>query len=68
MNYINMRENMGWKLQNLPLKQDVESKAVLRKVVAARSALAELKGLAPTMPNEVILINTLSASRSKRQQ
>tara|TARA_B100000508_G_scaffold141096_1_gene146838 strand:- start:62968 stop:64047 length:1080 start_codon:yes stop_codon:yes gene_type:complete len=56
---------MGWKLQNLPLKDDVESKAVLRKVAAARSALAELKGIAPTMPNEAILINTLSLQEAK---
>lgn len=56
---------MGWKLENLPLKEDLESKAVLRKVALARSALAELKGIAPTIPNEVILINTLSLQEAK---
>ncbi|MCB0478053.1 MAG: Fic family protein [Crocinitomicaceae bacterium] len=56
---------MSWKLQYLPLHEDVESKTVLRKVAEARSALAELKGVAPSIPNEAILINTLSLQEAK---
>jgi Fic family protein len=43
----------------LPVPFDLETKAVLRKTVAANKALAELKGVARTIPNEHILINTL---------
>ncbi len=43
----------------LPLKQDVESKAVLKKAASARAALAELKGVITSIPNENILIETL---------
>lgn len=46
-------------LSFLPVPSDLETKAVLRKVVAAHRALAELKGMARTIPNELILINTL---------
>ncbi len=43
----------------LPLPVDLETKTILRKAVAAHRALAELKGMARTIPNELILINTL---------
>lgn len=43
----------------LPVPFDLETKTVLRKAVAANRALAELKGVARTIPNELILINTL---------
>jgi Fic family protein len=37
----------------LPPKSDVETKAILKKTIAARSALAELKGLGETLPGYV---------------
>lgn len=43
----------------LPLPYDFETKAILRQVNAANRRLAELKGIALTIPNENILINTL---------
>jgi Fic family protein len=43
----------------LPPVADLESKAVLRKCIAARTALAELKGVAELLPNQGMLINTL---------
>jgi Fic family protein len=43
----------------------METKAILKKVATARSALAELKGAADTIPNEQILINTLSLQEAK---
>ena len=36
----------------LPFKQDVESRAILKKVAKAHQALAELKGVANSIPNE----------------
>lgn len=49
----------------LPIKRDVENKTILKKVAKAHQALAELKGAANTIPNESILINTLSLQEAK---
>lgn len=49
----------------LPFPQDVETKAVLKKVALARTALAELNGVAESIPNEVIILNTLSLQEAK---
>ena len=49
----------------LPLAQDIETKPVLKKLSKAHQALAELKGIAATTPNEAILINTLSLQEAK---
>lgn len=48
-----------YKIPRLPLPYDVETKAVLKQVNAANRRLAELKGIALTIPNENILLNTL---------
>ncbi|WP_452220137.1 Fic family protein [Lacinutrix salivirga] len=52
-------------LENLPLKKEVETKKVLKKLPNARAALAELKGVVATMPNPSILISTLSLQEAK---
>jgi len=49
----------------LPLDWDVETKAVLKSLPSAHAALAELKGIASTMPNQSILINTLGLQEAK---
>lgn len=56
---------MAYKIPMLPFDTDLETKAVLKKVAAARSALAELKGAVTSIPNETILINTLSLQEAK---
>jgi Fic family protein len=43
----------------------IETIKVLRKLTTARAALAELKGVAGTIPNEQILIDTLSLQEAK---
>ncbi len=43
----------------------LESNAVLRKVVSASRCLAELKGATATIPNEAILISTLTLQEAK---
>ncbi len=43
----------------------IETRAVLKKLTATRAALAELKGVADTIPNERILIDTLSLQEAK---
>lgn len=54
-----------YKIQKLPLKQDVETTPVLLALNKASRALAELKGEAKTIPNENILINTLALQEAK---
>lgn len=51
---------MVWKLQQLPYNMDFETIKVLKAVAKAHRALAELKGLAQSIPNQDILINTLT--------
>nr|WP_272887138.1 Fic family protein [Phenylobacterium aquaticum] len=49
----------------MPLSIDLETKPVLKKLASAHRALAELKGVAGLVPNEAILINTLSLQEAK---
>ncbi|MFZ5978000.1 MULTISPECIES: Fic family protein [Hydrotalea] len=56
---------MAYKIPQLPLDFDIETKAILKKTAAARSALAEMKGAAMSIPNESILISTLSLQEAK---
>lgn len=51
---------MSWQPLNLPYKQDFETKAVLKKLLTANKALAELKGVAQSIPQQEILINMLA--------
>jgi Fic family protein len=45
--------------------EKLETKTILRKEAAARQALAELKGFAPTIPNQNVLINTIALQEAK---
>lgn len=56
---------MIWKLIPLPYYVDLESKAILKRLPAAHAALAELKGLIQSIPNEIILLNTLGIQEAK---
>jgi Fic family protein len=56
---------MSYSIPLLPLDIDIESKKVLKKLARAHQALAELKGVAATIPNESILINTLALQEAK---
>lgn len=49
----------------LPLELDLETKIVLKKLPSAHAALAELKGIAATIPSHNILINTLGIQEAK---
>lgn len=49
----------------LPIDVELETKVVLKKLASAHSALAELKGVAGIVPNEGILLNTLSLQEAK---
>ena len=54
-----------WGLTELPLNIDLETKKVLKALPAAHAALAELKGIASTIPDQNILINTLGLQEAK---
>ena len=46
-------------LPELPPTQDIETKRILKKCIAARASLAELYKAAEMLPNQSVLINTL---------
>jgi Fic family protein len=52
-------------LYSFPPDVELETKLVLKAVAKAHRYLAELKGLALSIPNESILINTLSLQEAK---
>jgi Fic family protein len=56
---------MKYKVPLLPLFEDLESPKVLRKLVHAHRTLAELKGGTGIIPNQSILIDTLSLQEAK---
>lgn len=54
-----------WTLDKLPLAIELETVKVLKALPAAHAALAELKGIASTIPNQSILINTLGLQEAR---
>ena len=44
---------------------DIETRVILKKLARAHQALAELKGVAASMPNQSILVSTLSLQEAK---
>jgi len=59
--------NMAYSVTPLPLEDEtgLETRAVLKKAASAHRYLAELKGIAASIPNEAILINTLTMQEAK---
>ncbi len=55
----------SWNINIIPSRPDIESRKILKKLPSAHAALAELKGLASTIPNQNILINTLALQEAK---
>lgn len=56
---------MNYVIPKLPLSIDLETKPVLKKLAKAHQALAELKGVSGVIPNQSILISTLSLQEAK---
>jgi Fic family protein len=52
-------------LPTLPPKEDIETKAVLKLCIEARSALAELKVAGNLIPNQAVLINIIPLLEAK---
>src|SRR6218665_1941085 len=49
----------------LPPKAELETRAVLKRCIGARTALAELKQAAELIPNQTMLINTIPLLEAK---
>ena len=49
----------------LPLKKDIETRAILKKTITAGRALAELKGLGKTIPDQSMLVNSVVLQEAK---
>jgi Fic family protein len=56
---------MNYVIPQLPLSIELETKPILKKLAKAHQALAELKGVTGIIPNQSILINTLSLQEAK---
>jgi Fic family protein len=56
---------MSYTIPSLPLPIELEDKLVLKKLNRVHQALAELKGIMGIIPNQSILINTLSLQEAK---
>ena len=54
-----------YNIPTLPFSFDVETKEILKQLSKSRGALAELKGFARVIPNEEILISTLTLQEAK---
>jgi Fic family protein len=56
---------MEYKVELLPPKVDLETSAIMKQLVSSHRYLAELKGKSLTIPNENILIATLTMQEAK---
>ena len=57
--------NVPWKPTLLPPDHELETRKILKKLPAAHRALAELKGIGSTIPNQTILLNTLGLQEAR---
>ena len=57
--------NENFILKHLPPPQEIETIAILKQLSLSHRYLAELKGTSKTIPNESILINTLTLQEAK---
>ena len=61
-----MDENKNeYEIPHLPFSFDVETKSVMKQLVSANRRLAELRGVALSIPNESILISTLTLQEAR---
>lgn len=57
--------NKPYIIKKLPLPFSLETSAIMKQSIRASRALAELKGVARSIPNEGILVNTLIITEAK---
>ena len=54
-----------YSIEELPKREELETIAVLKKTISANRALAEFKGICNSIPNQSLLISTLSLQEAK---
>ena len=54
-----------WSIDSIPNHGTLETRRILKLLPAAHAALAELKGVAASIPNQSILLNTLALQEAK---
>ncbi len=64
--YVLNVSKLAYKIPSLPLEYNLETKTVLKQLAKSHSALAELKGCCAIIPNDNILIQTLSLQEARR--
>lgn len=52
-------------LPDLPPKADIETKVILKKIIAASRALSELKGAIKNLPNPMLFIDTINLQEAQ---
>ena len=52
-------------IPDMPFSYDLETKDILKQLAKSHRRLAELKGIAQTIPNNQILISTLTLQEAK---
>ena len=58
-------EAKKYEIKKFPLDLDLETPKVLKQLAKSYRRLSELKGIASTIPNEEILINSLSLQEAR---
>ena len=56
---------MKWQPKNLPYQTNLDTIAILKKLAISHRSLAELKGIAQSIPKQEVLINTLALQEAK---
>jgi len=56
---------MNWQPKHLPYDTNLDTIAILKKLAIANRSLAELKGIAQSIPKQEILINSLALQEAK---
>jgi len=56
---------MKWQPSNLPYNINLDTIPILKKLAIAHRSLAELKGIAQSIPKQEVLINTLALQEAK---
>ena len=56
---------MNWQPKQLPYDTNLDTIAILKKLAVAHRSLAELKGIAQSIPKQEILINSLALQEAK---
>ncbi|MEM7243330.1 MAG: Fic/DOC family N-terminal domain-containing protein [Pseudomonadota bacterium] len=55
-----------YKIPHLPIREELETRAILKKLAVAHRFLAELNGMAQSIPNQSVLLSTLALQEANK--